>query len=150
MTSLMIHISRYIFVGHQTSLKLLLFKHLSSLNTSTKVAYRHFQKCQTPSLELLLGPLAAISINNEILGGTNIRKTALHLRLVPSSQIWQLNSLKLLWSRAFGACASHELMPDIPGISMGKTPFSSVRRGVSKLYPAPQQNRTWMEKKSNQ
>lgn len=121
-------------------------KHGSSLNASTVVVYQCLQKHPTYHLELLLGPLAASPISNKIRGGTNIRKTALLLGLIPVSYIWQLNLLKLPCSRAFGAPVNHEPMPDTPGTSMGKTPFSSLRRAVGKLYPAPWQSRTWIEK----
>lgn len=72
------------------------------VSSSLKVEYQHFLKHQTCRGELLLGPSTAIAVEKEIGGGSNIRKTALHLWYLISYN-WQFNLLKLHWSRASGA-----------------------------------------------
>lgn len=128
-----------------------LSKHVSSLKASTMVVYQHFVKCQTHRGEVLLGPSAAISVDKEIGGGSNIRKTALHLWYLISYN-WQFNLLKLPWSKASRAPVNWADAKYSRYLHGKKHTFlhEQKKEGVRKLHPAPWQFRTWRKKKERE
>lgn len=119
------------------------------VSSSLKVEYQHFLKHQTCRGELLLGPSTAIAVEKEIGGGSNIRKTALHLWYLISYN-WQFNLLKLHWSRASGAPVNWADAKYSRYLHRNTLFFMTKKKkggGVWKLHPAPWQFRTWRRKK---